>query len=118
MIKTLICSVVLYGLETWTMRKEDIKRLKTFEMWIWTIMEKISWTEHITNVLAGIGEERAMTHTIRKRQRKWIGHILRGNSLSRTVIKGKMEGKETRGRPRQMMLNWMMADSYGKLKEE
>ena len=40
--------------------------------------------------------------------------MLRGDSLLRTVIEGKMEGKKTRGRPRKMMLDWMMADGYGK----
>src|SRR6218665_2942935 len=49
MIKTLIWSVVLYGAEIWTMRKEDIKRLEAFEMWTWRRMEKVSWTEHKTN---------------------------------------------------------------------
>ena len=49
MIKTLILSDVLFGSETWTMRKEDVKRLEACEMWIWRRMEKISWTEHITN---------------------------------------------------------------------
>jgi len=85
-------------------------------------MEKISWTEHITNEegLALIGEERATMHTIRKRQRKWIGHIhvVRGDSQLTTVIDGEMEAKKTRGRQRQMKLDWMMSDGYGKLKEK
>src|SRR6218665_3835776 len=61
MIKTLIWSVVLYGAETWTMRKEDIKGLEAFEMWTWRRMEKVSWTEHKTNeeILETIGEERS-----------------------------------------------------------
>jgi len=56
-------------------------------MWIWRI-EQIRWTEIITNeeVLAMIGEESALILTIRKRQRKWIGHMLRGDSLLRTEI--------------------------------
>ena len=49
MIETLIWSVVLYGSETWTMRKEDIKGLESFEMWTWRRVEKISWAEHKTN---------------------------------------------------------------------
>ena len=67
----------VYGSETWTMRKGDIKRLEAFEMWIWRRMEKISWAEHITNekVLAGIGDD---THT--KKKTKEI------DSLLRTVI--------------------------------
>jgi len=59
-----------------------------------------------------------MIHTIIKRQKKWIGLVLRGDSLPRTIIKGKTEGKKTSRRPRQMMLDWMIADSYGRLKEE
>jgi len=49
------------------------------------------------------------------RQRKWI--CLEEIRLG-TVIEGKMEGKKRRGRPRQLLLDWMMADGYGKLKEE
>jgi len=49
MVKALIWSVRLYGAETWTMRKEDVKWKEAFEMWIWKRMERISWTEHKTN---------------------------------------------------------------------
>src|SRR6218665_659956 len=49
MVKALIWSVTLYGGETWTMRKEDIKRVDAFEMWIWRRMERIGFTEHRTN---------------------------------------------------------------------
>ena len=47
LIKTLVWSVALYWSETWTIRKEDMRRLEAFEMWIWRRMEKVSWTEHI-----------------------------------------------------------------------
>jgi len=43
--------------------------------------------------------------------------MLGGDLLPRTVIEGVTEGKKTRGKPRKMMLNWMMVDSYGKLKK-
>jgi len=46
-------------------------------------------------------------HRMKKRQIKWIGHAPRGDSLLRTIIEGKMEGSKTRGRPRQMMLDWI-----------
>src|SRR5688572_9052884 len=121
MIKTLVWSVVLYGSETWTMRKEDIKKIEAFEMWIWRRMEKISWTEHKTNeeVLERIGEERTMLKTIRERQKKWIGHTRRGDNLVKTVIEAKMEGKRPRGRPRQMMLDCLMIkNGYQELKEK
>ena len=118
MIKTLVWSVMLYGSETWTMRMEDIKRIEAFEMWLWRRIERISWRDHISNeeVLRRVGEKRAMIHTIRERQRRWIGHTLRGDSMLRTIIEGKMDGKRTRGRPRQKLLDWMMKEGYQKLK--
>ncbi|PGH37326.1 MAG: hypothetical protein CRN43_21840 [Candidatus Nephrothrix sp. EaCA] len=48
MVKSLVWSVTLYGAETWTMRKADVKGIEAFEMWIWRRMERISWTEHRT----------------------------------------------------------------------
>src|ERR1700733_10022468 len=102
------------------MRKEDIKKLEAFEMWTWRKMEKISWTKRKTNeeVLEMIDEERKWRKTIRERQRKGIGHTPRGEILLRMVIEGKMEGKRTRGRPRQMMQDWMMVDGFQTLKEK
>jgi len=55
---------------------------------------------------------------IRTRQKKWIGHILRDNSLQREIMEGRMEGKRGRGRPRKKLRDWMMEDRYWKLKEK
>ena len=59
MAKTLIWNVALYGTVTCTMKKEDVKQIEAFEMWIWRRMERISWTEHRTNeeVLKKVEEE-------------------------------------------------------------
>ena len=83
LIKTLIWSVVLYGSETWTMQKEDINRLEAFEMWLWRRIMKVKWTEHKTNeeVLEVVKEKRLLIKTIRERQKNWVGHILRNDSL-------------------------------------
>ena len=120
MIKTLVWSVVLYCSETWTLRKEDTKRREAFEIWIWRRMLKVSCTEHrtIEAVLETIGEERSIICTIKTRQKTWIWHTLRGKSLLKTVIEGKMLGKRSKWRPRQMMMNWMMVEKYKKVKEE
>jgi hypothetical protein len=75
--------------------------------------------EHVTNeeVLRRVGEKRSLIRKIRGRQRRWIGHMLRGDSILRRILEGKMEGKRTRGRPRQMLLDWMMTNGYKNLKE-
>ena len=61
-VKTVIWSVALYSAEIWSLRKEDIRRIEALEMWIWRRMERISWTEKITNeeVLRRVGEKRSM----------------------------------------------------------
>ena len=65
-VKTLIWSTVLYAAETQTMRKVDIQRLESFEMWIWRRLMKISWTEHQSNqeVLDMVDENRSLMNTI------------------------------------------------------
>src|SRR5687768_2172739 len=59
-VKTLIWITLLYGCETCTLRKEEIRRLEALEMWLWRRMEKISWTDKISNeeVLKRVGKER------------------------------------------------------------
>ena len=84
----------VYGAETWTMRKEHVRRMEAFEMLIWKRMERISWTEQKNEeVLEGLEEKRSLMDVIRTRQKNWIGHILRGDSLQREVMEGRKEGK-------------------------
>ena len=91
-IKALLWSVALYAAETWTYKKEDIWRLDSFEMWVWRKMEKINWRDMKTNeeVLQMVQEERSLMDVIWRRKKTWIGHILRGESLLRKVIEGRM----------------------------
>jgi len=117
MVKTLVWSVALYGSETWTLRKEDIKRVRAFEMWIWRKMEKIRWTAHVSNeeVLSLVKEQRCLVHVIKQRQANWIGHVLRHECLLKTVLEGKIEGKRTRGKPRRKMLDLLMEQEDKKI---
>jgi len=59
MVKTLVWSTLLYGSETWTLRKEDIRRLESAEMWMWRRMERVSWMDKIMNeeILNKVGEK-------------------------------------------------------------
>ena len=70
------------------MRKKDVKRIKAFEMWIWRRMERISWTKYRTNeeVMRKVEVKRSLLDVSRTRQKNWIGHILRGNSLQREIM--------------------------------
>src|ERR1051325_2092794 len=107
MIKSLVWRVALYSSETWTMTKEVRDKLEAFEMWLWRRMEKISWKDLKTNdeVLHLVEEKRNIVITIEKRKKNWIGHIVRGNSLLKLVLEGRMEGKRPRGRQRIGMID-------------
>ena len=111
LIKSLIWSVALYAAETWTLRGEDVRRLESFEMWIWRKIEKVSWMERKTNdeVLKMAEEKRLLIDTIRKRKKNWMGHILRRDSLINVALEGRMEGKRSRGRQRVKMMDDILA---------
>src|SRR6201996_1944477 len=68
-------------------------------------------------VLEAVGEKRKLIDTIMERKRKWLGHILRGDSLVKDVLEGRLEGRGGRGRPRIMLLDDIKGeDSYASLK--
>ena len=77
-------------------------------------MEKISWCDGITNevVLGRVGETQKLMGLIRSRKREWIGHVMRGEGILKEVIKGRMEGRRTTGRPLKGTLDELIATSY------
>ena len=118
-IKTVVWSNALYAAETWTLTSADIKRLEAFEMWCWRCMLKINWMDRVTNeeVLTLAQDSRTIISVIRERQKKWIGHIIRGNTLLKTAIEGHYIGKPKRGRKRTMFLTFLKnGQSYDVLK--
>ena len=70
-VKTLVWTTLLYGSETWTLRKEDIRKLEALVMWLWRRMEKISWTDKVTNedVLRRVGIERQLIYVKKQKEK-------------------------------------------------
>ena len=124
LVKCYICSMALYGAETWTLRAADQKYLESLEMWWWRRMEKISWIDHVRNeLLLRVNEQRNILREIRKRKANWIGHILRRNCLLKQVTEGKIKGEmdvtRRRGRRRKKLLDDLnYRRGYSHLKEE
>jgi len=82
---------------------------------------KISWQEHAINesVLEKIGMSQCLMNTIKRRKAIRLGHVLRHDNMLRHAIKGRMEGKRTRGRKRMMLLDTIKkekGDDYQNLK--
>jgi len=121
LVRCYVWSIALYGSETWALRKLERKYLESFEMWCWRRMEKIKWSEKITNeqVLDRIGEKRTPINNILLRKANWIGHILRRNSLLHYVIQGQMMEVKGVGRRRTQLLDDLRnRRRYWELKEE
>ena len=92
LVKCYVLSIALHGAENWRLRAVDRKHLKSFEMWCWRRMKKISWTDHLRNeeVLFRVKEQKNILHEIRKRKANWIGHILGRKCLLQRVFEGKI----------------------------
>ena len=88
------------------MQQEDIRQLEASEMWIWRRIMKVKWTEHKANeeVMEMVNEKRMLIKAIRERQKNWVGHVLRSDSLLRTVWEGR-HGKKVTGRPRKKLID-------------
>ena len=101
--------VDLYGAEIWMLQGEDQKEVENFEMWCWSRMEKIIWTDRVRNeeVLLKVQKQGNILNEIIKGKANWIGYILRRNCLLQPVIEGKVkegiELSERRGRRRRKL---------------
>ncbi|KAI5738261.1 hypothetical protein M8J77_004739 [Diaphorina citri] len=119
--KCYVWSVLLYGCESWIIRRREEKYLESFEMWLWRRMEGVKWTDKVRNeeVLKRMGEKRTLMGAIRKRKTSWLGHILRRNCLQRRIMEGKIEGKRGRGRMRFGLISDVKRGrSYQEMKED
>lgn len=105
LLKCYIWSVLLHGVETWTISKKMEKRLEAYEMWLYRRIGRVSWTEKKTNkeVLCMLGMKRHLLSNVKKRKLNYFGHIKRHQTIQKDTLEGKVEGKRGRGRPR---LKW------------
>ena len=102
-LKACIFPVALYGCEAWTPLQTDLDKLRAFEMKCYRKLLKISWTEKITNEEVRSRLQINNSYLIaqfKKLKMSYFGHIKRHDSLEKTILEGKLEGKRKRGKPR------------------
>ena len=106
-MKCYVWSVLLYGSETWTVRKKEKDKIMALEMRIWRKMQKISWVEKISNeeVMTRINESRKLWNIIQKRKARWLGHIMRGTTITSVALEGTVEGEKRKGRKKVKMVD-------------
>ena len=95
--------VVMYGCESWTIKKAEHRRIDAFELWCWRRLLRVLWTARRSNqyILKEISSEYSLEGLILKLMFQYFGHLMqRTDSLEKTLMLGKIEGGRRRGRQR------------------
>ena len=108
LVKAMICPVSMYGCESWTIKKADQWRTDTFELWCWRGLLRIPWTARRSNqsILKETSPECSLEGLMLKLKLQYFGHLMwRTDSLGKTLMLGKTEGRRKRGWQRMRWLD-------------
>ena len=108
LIKAMVFPVVMYGCESWTVKKAEHLRIDAFELWCWRRLLRVPWTARRSNqyILEGISPGCSLGGLMLKLKLQYFGHLMqRANSLEKTLMLGKIEGRRRRGRQRRRWLD-------------
>ena len=111
-VKAMDFPVVMYGCESWTVKKAECRRNDAFELWCWRRLLRVLWTARRSNqsIIKEINAEYPLEGLMLKLKLQYFGHLMwRANSLEKTLMVGKIEGKR-RGQQRMRWLdklNWI-----------
>ena len=99
-VKAMVFPVVMYGCESWTIKKAEHRKIDTFELRCWRRFLKIPWTTRTSNqsILKDISSEYALEGLMLKLKLQYLGHLMQiTDSLEKTLMLGKIEGRRRRG---------------------
>ena len=108
LVKAMVSPVVMYGGEIWTIKKAEHQRIDTFELWCWRRLLRVPWTAGRSNqsVLKEISPGCSLEGLILKLKLQYSGHLMRKvDSLKKTLMLRKIEGRRRRGRQRMRWLD-------------
>ena len=107
LVKAMVFPVVMYGCESWTMKKAEHQRIDAFELWCWKRLLRILWTARRSNqsILKEISPGCSLEGMMLKLKLQYFGHLMwRADSFEKTLMLGKIEGRR-RGRQRMRWLD-------------
>ena len=123
LVKAMAFPIVMYGCESWIIKKAEHQRIDDFELWCWRRLLRVPWIARRSNqsILKEISPEYALEGLMLKLKLQYFGHLMRRtDSLVKTVMLGKIEGGRRRGRQRKRWLDGitdLMSMSLSKLRE-
>ena len=100
LVKVMVFPVVMYGCESWTIKKAEHQRIDAFELWCWRRLLRISWTARRSNqsILKEISPEYSLEGLMLKLKLQYFGHLMqRSDSFEKTLMLGKIEGGRRKG---------------------
>ena len=103
LVKAMIFPVVMYGCESWTIKKVEHQSIDAFELWCWRRLLRVPWTARRSNlsILKEISPEYSLEGLMLKLKLHYFGHLMqRTDSLENTLMLGEIEGRRRRGRQR------------------
>ena len=112
LVKAMVFPVVMYGCASWTMKKAERRRIYAFELWCWRRLLRVPWTARRSNqsILKEISPGCSLEGLMLKLKPQYFGHLMcRADSLEKTLMSGKIEGRRRRGRQR---MRWLDGITY------
>ena len=107
-VKAIVFPIVMYRYESWTLKKAECQRIDVFKLWYWRRLLRVPWTARISNqsILKEINPEYSLEGLMLKLKLQYFGHLMwRTDSLGKTLMLGKIEGRRRRGRQRMKWLD-------------
>ena len=108
LVKAMVFPVVMYGCESWTIKKAEHRRIDAFEVWCWRRLLRVSWTARRSNqsMLKEISPGCSLEGLMLKLKLQYFGQLMwRADSFEKTLMLGKIEGRRRRGRQRMRWLD-------------
>ena len=108
LVKTMVFPVVMYGCESWTVKKAECRRIDAFELWCWRRLLRVPWTARRSNqsILKEISPECSLEGLMLKLKLQYFGYLTRrADSFAKTLMLGTIEGGRRRGRQRMKWLD-------------
>jgi len=108
LVKAMVFPVVMYGCESWTIKKAERRRIDAFELWCWRRLLRVPWTARRSNqsILKEISPGCSLEGLMLKMKLQYLGHLMqRADSFEKTLMLRKIEGRRRRGRQKMRWLD-------------